>query len=28
VAKAVCFLLGDDASYITAQTLIVDGGRL
>ena len=28
VAKAVYFLASEDASYITAQTLIVDGGRL
>ncbi|OWR33179.1 beta-ketoacyl-ACP reductase [Saccharibacillus sp. O23] len=28
VAKAVLFLCGEEASYITAQTLIVDGGRL
>lgn len=28
VAKAVYFLSSEDASYITAQTLLVDGGRL
>ena len=28
VAKAVYFLASEEASYITAQTLIVDGGRL
>ncbi len=26
VAKAVCFLAGDDAAYITGQVLTVDGG--
>lgn len=26
VAAAVCFLLGDDAGFITGQTLCVDGG--
>ena len=28
VAKAVYFLFSEESSYITAQTLIVDGGRL
>lgn len=28
VAKAITFLAGDDASYITGQTLRVDGGML
>ena len=27
VAGAVSFLAGDDAAYITGQTLIIDGGR-
>ncbi|MFD7079993.1 SDR family oxidoreductase [Streptomyces sp. NPDC059918] len=26
IAAAVCFLLGDDAAFITGQTLCVDGG--
>jgi 3-oxoacyl-[acyl-carrier protein] reductase len=26
VAGAVAFLLGDDASWITGQTLVIDGG--
>lgn len=27
VAAAVCFLAGDDARFITGQTLLIDGGR-
>jgi NAD(P)-dependent dehydrogenase (short-subunit alcohol dehydrogenase family) len=26
IAKAACFLLSDEASYVTAHTLVVDGG--
>jgi len=26
IAKAVAFLAGEDASYITGQVLVVDGG--
>ena len=28
IAAAIAFLLSDDASYITATTLHVDGGRV
>ena len=28
VAKVAVFLAGDDASYVTGQTVYVDGGRL
>jgi 3-oxoacyl-[acyl-carrier protein] reductase len=27
VAAAICFLAGDDAGFVTGQTLYVDGGR-
>jgi NAD(P)-dependent dehydrogenase (short-subunit alcohol dehydrogenase family) len=28
IAGAAVFLAGDDASYVTGQTIYVDGGRL
>ena len=27
LAAAICFFLSDDASFVTGQTLIVDGGE-
>jgi len=27
LAAAICFFLSDDASFITGQTLLVDGGE-
>ena len=27
LAAAICFFLSDDSSFITGQTLIVDGGE-
>jgi 3-oxoacyl-[acyl-carrier protein] reductase len=27
LAAAICFFLSDDASFVTGQTLVVDGGE-
>jgi NAD(P)-dependent dehydrogenase (short-subunit alcohol dehydrogenase family) len=27
LASAICFFLSDDSSFITGQTLLVDGGE-